>query len=222
MTYLFCNEGYGAPFIAAAARASRELDVPLTLVFSTRGIEPPPPDGLVASVRRRLSRARHTAALRRRYGLPVLLAADVNGEGFHARLEAVSHGIVTGFNQIFRRPTIERFRTLVNFHPSLLPYYRGPVPSTWCLRNGERSSGYTLHRVTERIDDGEILYQEAVPTDGAPTAEALDRRIAEAGAPTLRRWLEHLRSGASFPRLELDAAAIYREHPGYVSFDRTC
>ena len=220
MIYLFCNEAFGGPFIEAAARASRELRLPLALVFSTRGLETPEPDGLVGQLRWRLSRARRVAALRRRHGLPALLAADVNGVEFHDRLATGSHGIITGFNQIFRQETIERFRTLVNFHPSLLPYYRGPVPSSWCLRHGERSSGYTLHRVTERIDDGEILYQEAVPTEGAPTAEALDRRIAEAGAPTLQRWLEHLRSGSPFPRLQLDAAAIYREHPGYLSFDR--
>ena len=220
MIYLFCNEAYGAPFVEAAASASRELALPLRLVFSTRGLEPPRPDGLVGGLRWRLSHARRAAALSRRHGLPALLAADVNTDEFHARLATDAHGIITGFNQIFRRATIERFRTLVNFHPSLLPYYRGPVPSTWCLRHGERSSGYTLHRVTERIDDGEILYQEAVPTDGVPTAEALDRRIAEAGAPTLRCWLEHLRSGSPFPRLQLDAAAIYREHPDYLSFDR--
>jgi methionyl-tRNA formyltransferase len=221
MIYLFCNEGYGGPFIETAARASRELARPLTLVFSTRGIEAPrPPEG-ARVVREWLARRRRTAALRRRHRLPALLSADVNSRPFLESLAAEAHGVIAGFNQIFRGATIERFRTLVNFHPSLLPYYRGPVPSTWCLRNGETSSGYTVHRVTERIDEGEILYQEAVPTAGVATAEELDRRIAEAAAPTLRRWLEFLHSGAAFRRVRLDAATIYREHPDYLSFDRT-
>jgi methionyl-tRNA formyltransferase len=220
MIYLFCNEAYGRPFIETAARASVELELPLTLVFSTRGSEAPRPERLVGATRWRLARARRAKALQRRHDLPASLSADINTDDFRESLDAEAHGVITGFNQIFRRATLERFRTLVNFHPSLLPYYRGPVPSTWCLRNEETSSGYTVHRVTRRIDDGEILYQEEVPTDGAATAEELDRRIATAGAPTLRRWLEHLQSGAPFPRALLDAAAIYREHPGYLSFDR--
>jgi len=218
MIYLFCNESYGRPFVETAARASIELELPVTLVFSTRGEESPRPEEFVGAMRWRLARIRRARALQRRYGLPALLSGNINTDDFRESLETEAHGIITGFNQIFRRTTLERFRTLINFHPSLLPYYRGPVPSTWCLRNRERSSGYTVHRVTRRIDDGEILYQEEVPTDGAATAEELDRRIATSGAPTLRRWLEHLQSGTPFPRALLDAATIYREHPGYLSF----
>jgi len=220
MIYLFCNEAYGHPFIESATRASDELELPLTLVFSTRGIDSPTSQNLLGTLRRRRMELRRSKAMRSRYRLPVLFAADVNSDEFRGKLDGDSHGIISGFNQIFRRATIERFRTFVNFHPSLLPYYRGPTPSAWCLRNGESRTGYTMHRVTRRIDDGEILYQEAVSTDGAATAEALDRRIAEVGAVTLRRWLEHLSSQLPFETARLDAAAIYRERPDYLSFDR--
>lgn len=219
MIYLFCNEAYGLPFIETARRTAEASSTAITLVFSTRGIEEARPDGIVRAWRWQLARARRARALRRRHGLPVRRIANVNSRDFRGSLAAEAHGIVAGFNQIFRPKTIERFRTLVNFHPSLLPYYRGPVPSTWCLKHGETSSGYTLHRVTERIDDGEILHQGSVSTAGVASPEALDRRIAEAGADTLRRWLEHLTSGAPFPPVVLDAASLYREHPGYLSFE---
>jgi len=158
--------------------------------------------------------------MRSRYGLPALFVADVNTDEFREQLDGDSHGIITGFNQIFRRRTIERFSSFVNFHPSLLPFYRGPTPSAWCLRNGESHSGYTMHRVTRRIDAGEVLYQEAVPTDGVTTGEELDQRIARAGAVTLRRWLEQLKSQAPFETCRLDAETIYRERPDYLSFEQ--
>jgi methionyl-tRNA formyltransferase len=48
----------------------------------------------------------------------------------------------------------------VNIHPSLLPFYRGPVPTAWAIQNGERFFGLTIHYMDEGIDTGEILVQE--------------------------------------------------------------
>ncbi len=50
----------------------------------------------------------------------------------------------------------------VNIHPSLLPKYRGVHPISWALINGETHTGVTLHRVSRKIDEGEILYQKSV------------------------------------------------------------
>jgi methionyl-tRNA formyltransferase len=48
---------------------------------------------------------------------------------------------------------------VVNFHPSLLPKYRGACPSNAALLNDETTSGLTAHYVTEGLDDGDILLQ---------------------------------------------------------------
>lgn len=47
----------------------------------------------------------------------------------------------------------------VNFHPSLLPAYRGTDTPYWMLRNGERTWGMTLHRMTPEFDTGPVLAQ---------------------------------------------------------------
>jgi methionyl-tRNA formyltransferase len=71
----------------------------------------------------------------------------------------------------------------INIHPSLLPRYRGPSPIQWAILNGEEVTGITIMKVSERMDAGNIIYQEPLmirPEDNAITlSERLSRRSAE-------------------------------------------
>ena len=49
-----------------------------------------------------------------------------------------------------------------NLHPSLLPAYRGPVPLFWQFRAGVKTFGITLHRMSSRLDAGNIVAQTGV------------------------------------------------------------
>ena len=151
--------------------------------------------------------------------LRVRLLEDVNDPGFISELPAGAAGFCTGFNQIFGAALIGRLDPFVNVHPSLLPYYRGPVPAYWCLQNGETQTGFTFHRITPRIDAGEILYQEIVPIFRADTAGELDVRIAEAGAAIFYSLLTAMASDREWPaRTGIDAARVYAVRAGYRSF----
>ncbi len=72
---------------------------------------------------------------RRTLKMNLLFVGDVNSPYFYNRISKTDVGIVAGFNQIFRNKIILRFKFLVNFHPSILLLYRGPVPSYWCIKN---------------------------------------------------------------------------------------
>lgn len=45
----------------------------------------------------------------------------------------------------------------INFHPSILPQYRGPSPIFASLYNGDKNTGITLIKMNDKIDDGPIL-----------------------------------------------------------------
>jgi len=143
-------------------------------------------------------------------GAVVRTVANVNAVDFLQTVPPGTYGVVAGFNQIFRRNAIDCFRSLVNFHPSVLPLYRGPVPSYWVIRNGERQTGYTLHGVTERIDSGEVLFQETVACDGVQSASELNRAIAFAAQGTLDRYLTFILDGGPWECVKLEAHSIYR------------
>lgn len=52
-----------------------------------------------------------------------------------------------------------------NIHYSLLPHNRGPHPENWALIHGHTQTGVTLHRMSNEIDKGNIIFQTDVPID---------------------------------------------------------
>ena len=48
---------------------------------------------------------------------------------------------------------------IINLHPSLLPKYKGLMTHKRMLINKENKYGYSIHKVTKYLDDGEILNQ---------------------------------------------------------------
>jgi len=219
MIYLFCNVYYGMPFIETLERFSREYGIPATLVLSRKSDITNP---LVRNAWKPLRWAKARAQerqLARHYGLPVLIVENVNSLFFAYRVCIGDAGFIAGFNQILKARLITRFEHLINFHPSILPLYRGPVPSHWCMVNGEIDSGFTMHRVTERIDDGEILYQEVVPIAGLESEAEVDDRIARTAASCFDQYLREvmLRRNA-WKSVTVDAFKVYKQHVHYLTF----
>ena len=48
----------------------------------------------------------------------------------------------------------------INVHCSLLPKYRGLMPSFWTLFYKEKYTGVSIFLMNEYIDDGPIIYQK--------------------------------------------------------------
>jgi methionyl-tRNA formyltransferase len=53
----------------------------------------------------------------------------------------------------------------INVHYASLPRYRGFHGLVWSIINGESQLGYTIHAVSEGIDDGPVYYQHLFPID---------------------------------------------------------
>jgi len=54
----------------------------------------------------------------------------------------------------------------IQYHPSLLPKYRGPSSINWPIIRGERKTGLTIFRPTDGLDEGPVVLQKE--TDIAP------------------------------------------------------
>ena len=48
----------------------------------------------------------------------------------------------------------------INLHPSILPAYKGLMTHKRMIINNEKLYGFTIHKVNQSIDDGEILFQK--------------------------------------------------------------
>lgn len=56
---------------------------------------------------------------------------------------------------------IPRFGT-IQYHPSLLPRYRGPSAINWPIIKGDTQTGLTIFRPTDGLDEGPVVLQKTV------------------------------------------------------------
>lgn len=61
----------------------------------------------------------------------------------------------------------------INIHGSLLPKYRGRTPHVWAIINNEQETGITAHLMSEKCDEGDIIYQEKFAISDCATGGSL-------------------------------------------------
>jgi phosphoribosylglycinamide formyltransferase 1 len=98
-------------------------------------------------------------------------------------VQGVSFIVLAGFLWLIPRNLLEAFRgRIVNIHPALLPKYGGKgmygmKVHEAVIASGDMESGITIHRVNERYDEGEILFQATCPVESGETPETLAAKV---------------------------------------------
>ncbi|MFW5903719.1 MAG: phosphoribosylglycinamide formyltransferase [Halolamina sp.] len=123
------------------------------------------------------------------------------------RLAAYDFDLVCldGYMRILTAEFIESAPTTLNVHPSLLPAFPGMNAHEQVLDAGVRTTGCTVHVVTEEVDGGPIVTQEPVPVHEGDTEDDLKERVlyeAEFTAyPRAVRWFAE-------DRVEVDGETV--------------
>jgi formyltetrahydrofolate-dependent phosphoribosylglycinamide formyltransferase len=87
---------------------------------------------------------------------------------------------IAGFGTILSKPFVDAYGGhAVNTHPALLPAFKGWHAVRDALEAGVKVTGTTVHLVTEDVDAGPILAQQAVPVLDDDTEATLHERIKE-------------------------------------------
>ena len=82
------------------------------------------------------------------------------------------------------------------FHPSILPYLRGPDAIRWSMARGEHVSGVTWFWAEDGLDTGQICEQESVLIDYSMSAgRNYHTRFIPAGLRALERALTGIAAG---------------------------
>src|SRR3954463_548690 len=65
----------------------------------------------------------------------------------------------------------------IQYHPSLLPKYRGPSSINWPIIRGDTRTGLTIFRPTDGLDEGPVILQKESETspDAPPGTVSSDR-----------------------------------------------
>lgn len=102
-------------------------------------------------------------------------------------------GALVSYGKIIPQNVIDLFpHGIVNFHPSMLPVYRGPSPIETAIIHGDSFTGLTLMALSKDMDAGDIYYQEKVNIDPDDTADDLYARFGQRGAELMVEKLESI------------------------------
>ena len=74
---------------------------------------------------------------------------------------------------------------IINIHPSLLPAFPGAFAYVQAYERGAKIVGCTAHYVTEDLDQGPIIFQDAFAIDTNETVESLKKKGQRIEAKTL-------------------------------------
>jgi UDP-4-amino-4-deoxy-L-arabinose formyltransferase/UDP-glucuronic acid dehydrogenase (UDP-4-keto-hexauronic acid decarboxylating) len=168
--------------------------------------------------------ARTAAAM----SLPVFAPDDINHPLWVRRIADLKPDVIFSFyyRHMVRKSILDIPPAgCLNLHGSLLPRYRGRCPINWALVNGEKETGVTLHYMTPKPDDGDIVAQEKIGIGPDDTARTLMDKAVKTAARLLDATLPLIASGRA-PRTPQDPAlASYfggrKPDDGEIRWDKT-
>ncbi len=178
---------------------NQRADLRLGILASGRGsnlqsiIDAVEAGSLQARIALVLSNKREAQALERarRHGLPEVFLDPNPFAGRPDSREAYDHAVLdvlhkhdvelvllAGYMRIVTPVLIHAYSNrIMNIHPSLLPAFPGLDVQQKALDWGVKLAGCTVHFVTDRVDEGPIIIQAAVPVLDGDTADTLSARI---------------------------------------------
>jgi len=139
-------------------------------------------------------------------GIPVFAPDNINHPLWAEKIHSLAPDILFSFyyRDMVKAPILEIPPAgCLNLHGSLLPRYRGRCPINWVLLNGEAETGVTLHYMTPKPDDGDIVGQRRIPIADDDTALSLHHKAATAAGALLDELLPQIVAGTA-PRTPQD------------------
>ena len=90
---------------------------------------------------------------------------DANGQQSLELLQTLRPDLIIGLGTRILKPAVLAIPPMgiLNGHSSLLPNYRGGTTEFWQLVHGARETGVTIHFMTERVDEGNIVVRGEWP-----------------------------------------------------------
>lgn len=131
-------------------------------------------------------------------GIPFSEIEDSNSPEFVERMKALSPDLIISYSapQVIKAELLSIPKHgFINVHGSLLPHYRGCLPSFWYLYNEEKVGGATVHYMSEKIDDGDILRQDTVDISDCRSMFSLIRKTKKLGGELMAATITDITNG---------------------------
>jgi methionyl-tRNA formyltransferase len=145
--------------------------------------------------------------------IPVHQFASLKSEEAHRTLRGldVDLGIMAYVLQFAPQQfvTIPR-HGMIQYHPSLLPRYRGPSSMNWPIIRGDTRTGLSIFRPTDGLDEGPVILQKETPIDPDDTLGSVYfDRLFPMGVAALLEAADLVVNGGGVARVQDESQASY-------------
>lgn len=145
-------------------------------------------------------------------GLSVFTPESISSTSTHDFLKNLVFDIfiIVGYGQFIPDEVISlaKFKA-INLHPSLLPQYRGASPIQYSLLNGDKKTGISIIKVTDKMDAGDIILQKEVNIDHQDNFLTLHDKLATIGSNVLIDALNNIENKSVIGKAQDDSKATF-------------
>lgn len=124
-----------------------------------------------------------------------------------------NYDIGISFMHLYKVPKEQLSKPWFNFHPGLLPAYRGRDVCYHAIMNGETEFGATLHYMDENFDTGEIIGVRKFEIENWMTAGDLSQLTMLASQSLFTEYLPRILAGENFATTPNTGGNYYRKTP---------
>jgi len=133
---------------------------------------------------------------------------------------------VTAFGQILSPELLSTpEHGCLNVHASLLPRWRGASPINAAIQEGDLTTGVTIMKMAEGLDNGPILDQISIDISDDDTAGSLSELLANLGAELLVKTIpEYLQGGIQLHHQDSNQATyagMLKKQDGMLDFGQS-
>lgn len=131
-------------------------------------------------------------------GIPYRVITDSNDPAYVQHIRDLKPDLIISYSapQVIKDELLSVPRYgVINVHGALLPDYRGLLPSFWYLYNGEKTGGATVHYMSAKIDDGDIIEQGSVDISDCRSMFQLMKKTKTVGGNLMVKAIEEIEAG---------------------------
>ncbi|MFA4884209.1 MAG: formyltransferase family protein [Candidatus Margulisiibacteriota bacterium] len=130
------------------------------------------------------------------FGVKVHQVSEINKEKALLKELAPDLVVMCGWRQVVDGEVLKiPPRGVIGFHPTLLPFGRGPAPIINSILTGVRESGLTMFYPGTGLDDGDIIAQEKFKIGEVDDAATVYKKVIRAGKKIIRQYLPLIIAG---------------------------
>ncbi len=118
--------------------------------------------------------------------------------------------VVLAFGMILEKDVLEIPKYgCINIHASLLPKYRGASPIQEALLNGDKSTGISIMKMGEKLDQGPVYLLQRIEIEDLDDLETLSRKLQTLSAKMISPVLIDIAEGTLYPLAQIESKATY-------------